>query len=56
MFINMKDTKQKVQQLKDEHKPIGCLSCGGWLDDGFHEYDKKHEYWFCPTLEENEEE
>jgi hypothetical protein len=52
VFIRQLETKRKIEELKKQNKPVGCLSCLGRVDDGFHEYDDKHEVWYCPSLEE----
>lgn len=36
-------------------KLVGFMACGGRVDDNEHEYDKVYDVWYCPTLNEGED-
>ncbi len=49
-MIDLK-TQEKINELKTNNKPMGCLGCLGRVDDGFHEYDETFELWYCPSMD-----
>ena len=47
-------TQEKINELKESKKPLGCLGCLGRVDDGNHEYDEKFDLWYCPSMDLDE--
>lgn len=49
-------TKAQIEKLKSEGKPLGCMGCLGQVDDGEHEYNQYYDSFWCPVLDEEEDE